>query len=208
MTRTKVEVVSLEPMSALGGLVAVSLGLGLAAASGFRVFLPPMLLSGGINLGWISPVGQLSLLDGWGAFAVLFAAVILEVGSYLIPWIDNLLDVIATPAAVLAGVGMMGSVLGDFDPIVQWTLAIVGGGGVAGTVQVGTVATRAVSTGTTGGLANPIISIFEAIMAVFVTLLALMAPLIGLVLVIAGTVYAVRMIGRRKKTLPMTAPMA
>jgi hypothetical protein len=96
---------------------------------------------------------------------------------------------------------MMGSVLGaemELDPIVQWTIAAVGGGGVAGTVQVGTVATRAVSTGTTGGLANPIVSVFEAIMAVFVTLLALLAPLLGLVLVIVGLVYAGKMIAKRK----------
>jgi len=188
----------LEP---IGGLVAISLGLGLAAASGFRVFLPPMLLSGAINIGMVSPAGQLALLDGWGAFGVLFVAVILEIGSYLIPWLDNLLDVVATPAAMLAGIGMMGSVLGaemELDPIVQWSIAAVGGGGVAGTVQAGTVATRAVSTGTTGGLANPIISIGEAIMAVFVTLLALLAPLLGLVLVIVGLVYAGKMIAQRK----------
>ena len=47
----------------------------------------------------VSPAGQLALLDGWGAFGVLFVAVILEIGSYLIPWLDNLLDVVATPAA-------------------------------------------------------------------------------------------------------------
>tara|TARA_B110000003_G_scaffold265596_1_gene291642 strand:+ start:2378 stop:2983 length:606 start_codon:yes stop_codon:yes gene_type:complete len=188
---------SIDPF---GGLLALSLGLGLAAASGFRVFLPPMLLSGGINIGVVEPAGQLHLLDGWVAFGVLFIAVVLEIGSYLVPWLDNLLDVIATPAAVVAGIGMMGAVLGseaDFDPIVQWSIAAIGGGGVAGTVQVGTVATRAVSTGTTGGLANPLISIGEAIMAVFVTLLALLAPLLCLVLVVVGTAYAVRLIGRR-----------
>jgi hypothetical protein len=99
-------------MAAFSGLLAISLGLGLAAASGFRVFLPPMLLSGAINIGLIEASGQLSLLDGWGAFSVLLIAVIFEIGSYLIPWLDNLLDVVATPAAVLAGVGMMGSVIG------------------------------------------------------------------------------------------------
>ena len=89
-------------MAAFSGLIAISLGLGLAAASGFRVFLPPMLLSGAINVGFIEASGQLSLLDGWGAFSVLLIAVVLEIGSYLIPWLDNLLDVVATPAAVLS----------------------------------------------------------------------------------------------------------
>ena len=186
-------------MAAFSGLVAISLGLGLAAASGFRVFLPPMLLSGAINVGLIEASGQLALLDGWSAFSVLLIAVVLEIGYYLIPWLDNLLDVVATPTAVLAGVGLMGSVIGaetDYDPIVQWAIAAIGGGGVAGTVQTGTVATRALSTGTTGGLANPIISVVEAVMAIVVTVLALLAPLLCLALVCVGSIYALRVIGR------------
>ena len=88
-------------MAALGGLVAISLGLGLAAASGFRVFLPPLLLSGAINIGIVEPSGQLEMLDGWMSFSVLLLAVILEIGSYLITWLDNVLDVVASPAAVV-----------------------------------------------------------------------------------------------------------
>ncbi|MDA8573892.1 DUF4126 domain-containing protein [bacterium] len=197
-------------MAAFSGLVAISLGLGLAAASGFRVFLPPMLLSGAINVGLIEASGQLALLDGWGAFSVLLIAVVLEIGSYLIPWLDNLLDVVATPTAVLAGVGLMGSVIGaetDYDPIVQWAIAAIGGGGVAGTVQTGTVATRALSTGTTGGLANPIISVVEAVMAIVVTVLALLAPLLCLALVCVGSIYALRVI-ETVRSKPNAAPLA
>ena len=190
----------------ISGLVAVSLGLGLAAASGFRVFLPPMLLSGAVNIGLMSPTGHLAMLDGWGAFSLLLVAVVLEIGSYLIPWIDNLLDIVASPAAIVAGIALMGTVLGsetDLDPFVQWAIATVGGGGVAGTVQAGTVATRAVSTGTTGGLANPIISVAEAFLAILVTLLALLAPLLCLVLVVGGTMYALRIIkNQRVKSQP------
>ena len=189
---------ALDPIS---GLVAVSLGLGLSAASGFRVFLPPMLLSGAINFGLMNPSGHLAMLDGWGAFSLLLIAVVLEIGSYLIPWIDNLLDVVASPAAVVAGIALMGTVLGsetNFDPIVQWSIAAVGGGGAAGTVQAGTVATRAVSTGTTGGLANPIVSIGEEFMAILITVLAILAPVLCVILVLSGGVFAARMIGSRR----------
>lgn len=188
-------------MDPISGLVAVSLGLGLSAASGFRVFLPPMLLSGAINFGLMDPSGHLAMLDGWGAFSLLLIAVVLEIGSYLIPWIDNLLDVVASPAAVVAGIALMGTVLGsetNFDPIVQWSIAAVGGGGAAGTVQAGTVATRAVSTGTTGGLANPIVSIGEAFMAILITVLAILAPVLCVILVLSGGVFAARMIGSRR----------
>lgn len=178
-------------------ILALSIGLGLAAASGFRVFLPPMILSGAINLELI-PVGQFTLLDGWVIFAVLTAAVIIEVGGYLIPWVDNLLDMVATPAATIAGILMMGSMLDDFGPAVQWSMSIVAGGGVAGTVQTGTVAVRALSTGTTGGLANPVFSIFEAVLAILITILAILAPLIAVVLIAIGIIYAIRFIQERK----------
>ena len=178
-------------------LIALSIGLGLAAASGFRVFLPPMILSGAINLD-LMPVGQFDLLDGWVIFAVLTVAVLVEVGGYLIPWVDNLLDMVATPAAAIAGVLMMGSMLDDFGPAVQWSMSIVAGGGVAGTVQTGTVAVRALSTGTTGGLANPVFSIFEAIVAIIIPILAILAPFIALAFIVIGMVYAVRFIQERR----------
>ena len=68
----------------------------------------------------MDPSGHLAVLDGWGAFSLLLIAVVLEIGSYLIPWIDNLLDVVASPAAVIAGIALMGTVLGsetNLDPI-------------------------------------------------------------------------------------------
>ena len=160
-----------------------------------------MLLSGAINFGLMDPSGHLAMLDGWGAFSLLLIAVVLESGAYLIPWIDNLLAVVASPAAVVAGIALMGTVLGcetNFDPFVQWSVAAVGGGGAAGTVQAGTVATRAVSTGTTGGLANPIVSIGEAFMAILITVLAILAPLLCLVLVVVGIAYALRAISRQR----------
>ena len=180
-------------------IIALSIGLSLAAASGFRVFLPPMIMSGAINLELISPSGEFAFLDGWVIFGVLTVAVIVEVGGYLVPWVDNLLDIIATPAAAIAGVLMMGTMLDDLDPAVQWSMSIIAGGGVAGTVQTGTVAIRALSTGTTGGLANPVISIIEAILAIVVTILALLAPLIAVGLVVVGLIYALRAIGARKE---------
>ena len=179
-------------------IIALSIGLSLAAASGFRVFLPPMIMSGAINLELISPSGEFAFLDGWVIFGVLTVAVIVEVGGYLVPWVDNLLDIIATPAAAIAGILMMGTMLDDLDPAVQWSMSIIAGGGVAGTVQTGTVAIRALSTGTTGGLANPVISIIEAILAIVVTILALLAPLIAVGLVVVGLIYALRAIGARK----------
>jgi len=151
------------------------------------------------NLDWMDLDGQFAMLDSWSAFAVLSAAVVFEIGGYFIPWIDNLLDVVATPAAALAGVFVSASMLGEFDPMLQWSVALIAGGGAAGTVQVGTVATRAASTGTTGGLANPLIAIFEAIAAVVLTILALLSPIIVMVALVVILYYSIKMIGTLKQ---------
>lgn len=62
---------------------------------------------------------------------------------------------------------------GELDPSAQWTLSVIAGGSVSGVIQLGTVATRAISTGTTGGLANPIISLMEAVASILCILISL-----------------------------------
>ena len=193
-------------MDFLSLISAVSVGIGLSAACGFRIFLPPAMMSLAANLDWMELDGQFAMLDSWGAFAVLSAAVAFEIGGYFIPWIDNLLDIVATPAAALAGVFVSASMLGDFDPMLQWAVALIAGGGAAGTVQIGTVATRAASTGATGGLANPLISIVEAVAAVVLTILALLSPIIVLVALVALFYFGFRAISKLKlrKAKPAT----
>jgi hypothetical protein len=183
-------------MDYLSLISAIGVGIGLSAACGFRIFLPPAMMSLAANLDWMELDGQFAMLDSWSAFAVLSAAVVFEIGGYFIPGIDNLLDVVATPAAALAGVFVSASMLGEFDPMLQWSVALIAGGGAAGTVQIGTVATRAASTGTTGGLANPLIAIFEAIAAVVLTILALLSPVIVMVVLIALFYFSFKMISK------------
>ena len=191
-------------MDFLSLIYAVSVGIGLSAACGFRIFLPPAMMSLAANLDWMELDGQFAMLDSWSAFGILSAAVAFEIGGYFIPWIDNLLDVVATPTAALAGVFVSASMLGDFDPMLQWSVALIAGGGAAGTVQIGTVATRAASTGTTGGLANPLIAIFEAIAAVVLTILALLSPIIGVIVLIAVFYFLFKMVGNLKQKKAQT----
>ena len=65
-------------------------------------------------------------------------ATVLEVGAYYVPWLDNVLDTAATPAAITAGVVTTAAVTPELSPLLRWTLAIVAGGGAAGLVQAGT----------------------------------------------------------------------
>ena len=155
-------------------LLSLSLGLGLAAACGFRVFIPPLMMGVGSRLDLYKLEGSFVWVDDTWAIAIFAVATLLEIGGYFIPWIDNLLDAVATPAAIVGGIFVTSASLeGELDPSAQWTLSVIAGGSVSGVIQLGTVATRAISTGTTGGLANPIISMLEAIASVLCILISL-----------------------------------
>ncbi|HPK72658.1 MAG TPA: DUF4126 domain-containing protein [Vicinamibacterales bacterium] len=93
-------------------LTSLGLGLGLAAACGFRVFVPLLVLSVGAHAGYVP------LADGWqwmGSAPAMIAfacATVFEVLGYCIPWVDHLLDLVATPAAVAAGMVTSASIGG------------------------------------------------------------------------------------------------
>ena len=155
-------------------LLSLSLGLGLAAACGFRVFIPPLMMGVGSRLDLYKLEGSFVWVDDTWAIAIFAVATLLEIGGYFIPWIDNLLDAVATPAAIIGGIFVTSvSLEGELDPSAQWTLSVIAGGSVSGVIQLGTVATRAISTGTTGGLANPIISLLEAVASILCILISL-----------------------------------
>ena len=155
-------------------LLSLSLGLGLAAACGFRVFIPPLMMGVGSRLNLYKLEGSFVWVDDTWAIAIFAVATLLEIGGYFIPWIDNLLDAVATPAAIIGGIFVTSASLeGELDPSAQWTLSVIAGGSVSGVIQLGTVATRAISTGTTGGLANPIISLMEAVASILCILISL-----------------------------------
>jgi hypothetical protein len=179
---------TIEGKQMLTIFLAACVGLGLAAATGFRVFLPLFGMSLAAKfLGFHLNAG-LTWLTNPEAIITLGIATIAEAGAYYIPWVDNLLDTIATPAAAVAGTLAAGAVIvGVDDPVVKWGLAAIAGGGVSSMVQVGTVATRAASTATTGGIANPVVATGEWMSALLLTGLSIFAP----VLVIAALLFLV-----------------
>ncbi|MEE2758726.1 MAG: DUF4126 domain-containing protein [Candidatus Thermoplasmatota archaeon] len=185
--------------------LALSLGLGLAAASGFRVFLPPFLYGLAIRFDYtpidIPVQGASEWMSSDVGLILLGSAMALEILAYYIPWLDNLMDTIASPAAIVSGIVMVSSTLTETDPIIQWALAIIIGGGVSGTIQVGTVSVRALSTMTTGGIANPLVSTVEAGACIFCTILAILLPLIALLLTIPALFLSVKFFYRRKQKM-------
>ena len=177
-------------------VIGICAGLGLAAACGFRVFLPLFIAALGIHFGGLSPHAGVEWLGSWPALIGLGVATVLEVAAYYIPWMDNLLDTVASPAAVIAGVLIAAALFVGMDPFLQWTCAIVAGGGAAGSIQGATVLTRAASSATTGGIANPVLSTIENVGAIALAVLAVVVPVFAAALVIAALVLAWRRIAR------------
>jgi hypothetical protein len=183
-------------LSELEILMSVALGVGLAAAVGLRVFLPLFLTSIAAHAGWVELSGSFEWLDTMPAILMLGVAALLEVLAYYVPGVDNVLDTVATPAAVVAGSVVAAAVMTDLPPIVKWTTAIIAGGGAAGITQGITAMLRAKSTALTGGLGNSVVASGELGGAALVTILAIAFPLVALVVVILFCWLAVKLVRR------------
>jgi Domain of unknown function (DUF4126) len=158
---------------------SLALGIGLSACCGFRVFVPMLVtniaaLSGHYHFG-----NGFEWMGTMTAFYIFSSATILEIIAYYIPWVDNLLDTIATPASVVAGTILTTSFLaGDLSPTLKWVLGFLVGGGSAGIVQLGTTITRLTSTATTAGFGNPIIATIENIFSFVFSILSVLLPIL------------------------------
>jgi len=177
-------------------VLSIALGIGLAAAVGFRVFLPMLVMSVAAYTGHLPLSSGFAWLATPAALVMLSVAALLEILAYYIPGVDNLLDAIATPAALVAGTVVSAAVMTDLPPIVKWTTALIAGGGAAGLTQGLTSLLRAKSTLTTAGLGNHLIATGEIGAALLLSLLALAAPLLAVGLVALFCWFALRLVRR------------
>jgi hypothetical protein len=202
-------------------LLAACMGLGLAAAAGFRIFVP-LLLAGlalRFELGPATQFLQLSSQLGFGSVAnaepwlastpalIAFGvATALEIVAYKIPLLDNVLDAMGAPIALGAGALLATQfLLPQNAPMIATVLAITAGAGSAGIVHGATSLLRFVSTKTTGGVANPVVSFLELIASAVAAIMSLFWPIVAaivLLVTIAVVLWIVKL--RRGKALLQT----
>lgn len=187
------EVQALTPESVLG----VAAGLALAAAAGFRVFVPLLVVSAAAHSGWLEVAPTFGWIASTPALVVFTTATVVEIGAYYVPFIDNLLDSIAMPAAVLSGMIASASVLVDLPPWLQYSIAIIGAGSTAGFVGVSTSLLRLKSTAATAGFGNVVLATLEMLAAFGVALVAVLLPLLALLFVVVLLAFAFRRFSRR-----------
>jgi len=176
--------------------LSVVLGIALAAATGFRVFLPMLVVSAAAYVGHLHLDSNFAWLGTPSALTMLSVAALAEILAYYVPVIDNLLDTLATPASLVAGTIVSAAVMTNVPPMVKWTAAVVAGGGIAGLTQGLTGILRAHSTVLTGGFGNPVIATAELGGSLLISLLALVAPAAAIALVILFLLVAIRLLRR------------
>lgn len=161
------------------------IGIGLAAASGFRVFLPLFAVSLASYLGWIPTNDNFQWLSGLPTLIVTGVATVVEILAYYIPVVDNFLDTVTVPLATVAGSVLFASQFIELGTFPQWALAIIAGGGTSATIAAGFAGTRAASTATTAGIGNNVIATTETAGAGLMSVLSIFLPVIAFILALA-----------------------
>lgn len=192
--------------------MALCLGIGLSAACGFRVFIPPLALSIAAHSGAIQLSPDWQWVGNYPALITLAIAATIEVLAYFIPWVSNMLDSIEIALAPMAGMFVTASSLsiaGEFNPVIVWTVAAITGGVTAETVEVATSMTRLVTSGATGGMGGPIVSLLEVLSSIVLSILAITVPILAIFLVLFLIIYGggkiLRFISKRKRRRQMKA---
>lgn len=173
-------------------LLGLFIGIGLSATCGFRVFVPLFGMSIAHHAGALSFSSGFDWIGSWPATITFGVAMVIEIAGYYIPWVDNLLDTIATPTAIVAGTIVTASMVGDVSPFLRWSLAIIAGGGIAGIIQGSSILVRGASTVSTAGLANPLVSTGELAASILGTLISLILPTVAVILVVLLLTYMLR----------------
>jgi Domain of unknown function (DUF4126) len=166
----------------------LALAVALAAATGLRAWLP-LLVAGVLSKAGVAELGaSFAWLGSWPALGLLGAATALEVVGDKIPVVDHVLDAVGTVIRPLtATLAAAAALVHVHDPLVALVIGLVVGAPVALAPHAAKATLRGVSTGTTAGLANPLLSLVEDVLSLGITLLAFLVPiLVALGLVISA----------------------
>jgi hypothetical protein len=172
--------------------LSVAAGLGLAAAAGFRAFVPLLAAGIAIHFGWVEAARGFDWLGEPIVLVALGIATVTEVAAYYVPGIDHALDLIGAPVAVAAGIVAAAGVIVGLPEWLRWLTAIAGGGAVATAGHALNAIGRAKTGAASAGLGNPAYSTAELGGSVLLSGLAILLPIVALLAIVAFVVWALR----------------
>jgi hypothetical protein len=196
----------LSPSEYASAIVGVVTGVALSAAAGFRIFVPILAAATAAKFQLIQLSDDFLWLASWPALLVLGVATLTEVLAYYLPAVDHALDLIGAPAAILAGTLLTASLVIGIDEWLRWPLAIIAGGGAAGTLHAGKSLARGFTTLTTAGLLNPVLATSELLASLATAALALMIPVAVIAALLALCAFLLLRTWRKRKSLSRATP--
>jgi hypothetical protein len=184
----------------------LAMGFALAATVGLRTFLP--LLAAGLlaRFGYVDLGSSFEWMGRTATLIVFGSAVVFEILADKVPGLDHALHVVESFAKPVAGTLVAASLFTNLDPMTAVVIGLIGGGTIAGAVHVAKGTTRAASTALTGGLGNPVLSLFDDILAVGGIVLAVLAPIIAALIVLILVIGGLRLIFKRRRRLAVDQP--
>ena len=126
-------------------IAAVIVGLLLSLSAGVRITLPLLAVNLLAVYHEITLPQNVAWLGTQSTLIILAAACAAETITHFIPAAGTWIKAMATPLAFAAGTLLMAVPLGDKNPLYQWTLAAVLGGGTATLAHLGVTGVRAMT---------------------------------------------------------------
>jgi len=188
--------------------LGAGLGVALAAACGFRVFVPMLVVAVATKLEMVPVQEHMAWVGSWWTIVALATATVVEIAAYYVPWVDNLLDTIGVPAASVAGVLVAYLAVADAHPAIAWSIAAIAGGGTAATVKVGMTTVRGASTAASGGTLNWLVASIESGTSTLLAVLAVVIPVVIGALTLVGLGVLVYWVARRRRRARLDADRA
>ncbi len=164
------------------------MGVGLAASAGLRAFLPLLVVGLAGRLEVVPLSARFEWMASTAALTVFALAVIAEVLGDKLPAVDHLLDVAGTFARPVAGAIAAASSLTALDPLTGLVIGVILGGSVAGGVHAAKAGARLVSSGSTAGIGNPVLSVAEDVVSLGGSVLSIFIPVLTFTVAI-GLLY-------------------
>jgi uncharacterized protein DUF4126 len=178
--------------------LSVATGLALAAAAGFRAFVPLLAAGLAIHFGWVEPARGFDWLAEPIVLVALGVATVTEIAAYYVPGLDHALDLIASPVAVGAGILAAAGVIVGLPDWLRWLTAIGAGGAIATAGHALLAVGRAKTGAASAGLGNPAYSTAELGGSILLSALAFLLPALALAALLALAAWGLQRWRRRR----------
>jgi hypothetical protein len=182
-------------MDALTNILAA---FGLSGSAGLNAYLPLLIVALAarftnlidLNAPWNT------LENGW---VILVLVILLGVEFFAdkIPAVNHVNDAIQTFVRPTAGAILFAastSVIAEVHPVVAMILGLIVAGGVHAAKSA---VVRPAVTATTGGVANPVVSVVEDLIAAAVSIMAVVLPVLISALIVLATAFIIWWVWRR-----------